>query len=541
MKKHVLPLITLFLLASILRLWQLGNIPVSMSDDEIRLSYNAYSISQTGKDINSNKLPLAFVVDSYAFNPIPIYVTSLSVKILGLSQMNARLPFAITGIMTVLLFYGICYQLFKKRSIALFSSLVLVFSPWHLQISRFAYEGEFALFFFALGIFLFLTIKKNTIFQTVCIMLPFLFAFYSYSGTKLLLIPVLLLLWWYKREFLTRKQIVTIILSIFVIFLSFFILTKTQHASSYGSQLFFFQNTSAKVAEAVELERRASLAPHILQTIYHNKLTYLSRIFTEHYAYALSPQFLFLDQEGSGIFSIWSRGELYYIEIPLFVLGFLYLFHKKRKEFVFLLVFLLIAPLPSGLGPDPFTYAIRSSLLLIPLMIFVGSGIYAISYYTSKKLVRNGLYALVIFTYVYFIAGYLTQYYYEWSLYGAKYYSKSTKDVVLLAQEKSKENKKVIVANADNMTLLQFAFYTKLSPRALQSIRQRKVAFPVTIGAVTFQQWCLVIPHTMDGVWKLPQKNTVFIERADCNVGLAPTTVIKTLDGQLIEWKVYEN
>ncbi|MCJ7740040.1 hypothetical protein MUP32_01830, partial [Candidatus Microgenomates bacterium] len=58
MKNKIL-LMAIFLLAFILRFWQLGSVPQSLDWDEASLGYNAYSIMKTGRDEYGSFLPLS--------------------------------------------------------------------------------------------------------------------------------------------------------------------------------------------------------------------------------------------------------------------------------------------------------------------------------------------------------------------------------------------------------------------------------------------------------------------------------------------------
>lgn len=539
MKKHTLVLIGILIVATIFRFWQLGQIPVSMSDDETRLSYNAYSIWKTAKDIDGHILPLAFVVSGYAFNPVAIYITSPFVGIFGLTMFTSRLPFAIGGIITVFLLYKITYLLLKNKNIALLSSLALSISSWHLQMSRIAYEGTLALLLYLLGIFVFLSIKSRKIFTTVLAMLAFLGAFYSYSGTKLIFLPIIGILVWYKFREFNYKQLAIIGVFSLLAFASFFVLSKTQNAAQYGRQ-FFFQD-AGKVSEAVELERRGSSAPELIKKMYHNKLTYWSKIFFEHYSYAFSPQYLFLNQEGNGIFATWFRGQMYYVEAPLVLLGIFFLFLRKRKEFLLMLLFLVIAPIPSGLGAEPFTYTFRSSFMLPWLMIFVGSGIYSLAYFFKSRNIKISAYILLVAFYMYFIGGYINRYYFEWSRYGAKYYSKADQDLSFLIN-KIKDNKKlIIVTNANFITFLQYAFYSKIPPEFVQKLNNTG---SIKFNNIIFQQTC---PQTeSQDPRDIIEKGTIYAVFAECpdvmtkfNPTGKPDYTIKSPEG-LNEWLIFE-
>ncbi len=273
MKKITVLLVIVIIFASILRLHKLGTIPTAMSDDEVRLAYNAYSIWNTGKDIYGKFLPLAFVVDGYAFNPIPIYLVSPFVGVFGLNEFSSRMLFALSGIASIYLVFLIANSLLKNKTIAMLSAFSLTFSAWHLQLSRFAYEGTIALFFYLLGIFLIIKTKKNNLWTIFGSCFAFLFAFYSYSGNKLILIPIIGAILWFKYKELTRRQLLIFGAFVLFIILSFAFLSKVQNASQYGTYAFFFQDNS-KVAEIVELERRGSSAPEILKKLYHNKFVY---------------------------------------------------------------------------------------------------------------------------------------------------------------------------------------------------------------------------------------------------------------------------
>jgi uncharacterized membrane protein len=313
-------------------------------------------------------------------------------------------------------------------------------------------------------------------------------------------------------------------------FFSFIYLSKFQGASKYGTYAFFFQDR-AKAAEAVELERRASDAPEILKQLYHNKFTYWGKIFLEHYGYALSPQHLFLDQEGSGIFSIWFRGQLYYIEAPLLLLGILYMFQTKKKEFWLLSSFVLIGPLPAALGAGPFTYTIRTSFVLPWLMVYVASGIYALSFYLHHR-IKLLVYLLVIITYLYLIGGYITQYYFEWTKYGGKYYSQEAKDIISFIGKN--RDKKIIAANVSHMLLLDYGFYNQTNPVKLQQVFKNNLS---SIDNLTILPQCIQFNSQNYGALS---GNVIYAIEAPCNSRLKPTSIIKTSDSKEITWRIYE-
>ncbi|MBI5019248.1 hypothetical protein HZB58_03170, partial [Candidatus Gottesmanbacteria bacterium] len=77
--------IIIIILAAFLRLWQLGNVPVSPDWDEAALGYNAYSILKTGKDEYGIFLPRTLrSFDDYK-PPLYTYLAIPAVAAFGLT------------------------------------------------------------------------------------------------------------------------------------------------------------------------------------------------------------------------------------------------------------------------------------------------------------------------------------------------------------------------------------------------------------------------------------------------------------------------
>jgi len=526
-KKEIIFAALIILLAALTRFLMLGQVPISLSDDEIRQVYSAYSIFHTGKDVYGNFLPLIFNIDSLNYGPVSIYISSLFFVFMKLSIFSGRLPYALFGALTVISVYFLTKSILKNSCIGFISATVLAISVWQIQISRLAHDASFALFFYVLGITLFTKIKKNELRNVLLAMFVLFLGFYSYAATRVIFIPFLIILIWYKFKDLNKKHIYIIVSSTLLIFGLFAYLSLTQKATEYGTGPFFFMDKS-NTALQVELERRGSQEPSVIKTIYHNKVTYWYKTFVNQYSYAFSPQFLFTSQEGSGIYSIWGRGELYSFEIILIFLGAIYLILKKRKEFIFILLMLLAAVLPSGLGINSPTYFTRSELMIPFLYILVASGVYAISYFVKNIDLKRLLYLFLVCFYIYAFGGYLFQYYYDWSRTNAKYYSKSTQDLVYKINFYRQEGKQVIVSSATDNTFLHYAFYNKLDPRLVQENINKS---PIIFNNIIFQKNCLLIK----------QQNVIFISSESCNYHATPSAEIKTYDNSETIWKIYEN
>src|SRR3989338_11330704 len=164
MKKTLVLLGAVTILAAVLRLYRLGSTPISLEWDEVAIGYDAYSLIKTGRDQFGDLLPVTFrSLDDYK-PPIYEYLTVIPVSVFGLTGFAVRLPSALSGIGMVFLLYffaGILFQnifLLKnyKNKASLLASFLLAVSPWHIQFSRAAFEVNVAAAVTVLAVYSFL-------------------------------------------------------------------------------------------------------------------------------------------------------------------------------------------------------------------------------------------------------------------------------------------------------------------------------------------------------------------------------------------------
>lgn len=509
-----------------IRVYRLNAIPVGMTDDEVRLVYNAYSLFHTGRDIAQHIfLPFSFVLHNFSFTPVSVYVTAPFVGFMGLTPFAARLPFALAGVGVVLLTYLTMKRLTGQATAALLAAAVLTVNVWAIQISRIAYESGFALLLYVYGTYVFLgSWKARSLRPVLYSMLLLFLGFNSYNATKLLYLPLLGILTWFRWKdiYRYRPYMVCIIASALVTLGSFWFLSATQGAGAHGGDISILQGPAA---QAVELSRRASVAPQVLKTLYHNKLTYYGDLIARHYLYAFSPDYLFLSQEGSGIYSLWSRGNLYLIELPFLFIGLLALVMRQRKIALLIILLVIISAIPSGIGPPPFTYATRSSFMLPWLALLIGYGVYTTIVAIRRPQWRVVSASVIILFYVYAVGGYFTQYYFEWPRYSAKSFAQDQKEIISFIQRYPDKRMNFIISNVSDMFLLQYAFYTQLDPRIVQQA-YAKNRVPNALGNI----------HIIPECSKEIPDDTVYVTLHACKTK-NPSTVITLPDGQ-IEWDI---
>ena len=151
-------LIAIFLIASLTRLLYLEQFPNGFTGDEAQQGYSAYSILKTGKDEWGQVLPIFPRGFGDYKPPLYTYLTIPSVAVFGLNIFAVRLPSALIGILTVGFIYLLTKELFKNKTIAVWAAFLLAINPWHIQLSRTAFEGNAGILFFVIGLWLFLKI-----------------------------------------------------------------------------------------------------------------------------------------------------------------------------------------------------------------------------------------------------------------------------------------------------------------------------------------------------------------------------------------------
>ena len=170
----------------------LGSAPVYLGQDEVFFGVTAHSIASTARDINGRFLPLYFQwpgrVPAVWFQPIPVYVMALFLKVLPLSEWSIRLPTLLFGIADIVLIYFVAARIFKRERSAVIASVLLALTPAHLIHSRLAMDFLYPLAFVLSWLLCLLTFlerrRLTTLFAaTTCLGL----GFYSYIASVALM------------------------------------------------------------------------------------------------------------------------------------------------------------------------------------------------------------------------------------------------------------------------------------------------------------------------------------------------------------------
>ena len=349
-RKVILTII--ILVAALLRFYKLGHLPPSLSWDETALGYNAYSIGQTGRDEYGRRFPVSYFASFGDYKPpVYVYLAVLPIKILGLNEFAVRFPSAFFGVLTVLLTFFLTKELFLGSIsqylnilVSLTASFLLAISPWHIIVSRQAFEANVATFFIVLGIFLFLKSLRDKVWLIFVSTACFVISFYTFNSARLF-IPLLFCFWAvvFRKELWERKKFVFggLVLGILLL------LPLIPHLLSPQGRLRFKEvNIFSDLDIIIEANRRIEVDQNAwwARIIHNRRLGYL-RSFLIHYFDHFKPDFLFFEGDINPKFSTRDTGQLYLIEALFLAAGFYFLVKEDGRAAWVLLSWLLLGRL----------------------------------------------------------------------------------------------------------------------------------------------------------------------------------------------------
>ena len=487
-------------LSIFLRFNQLGSNPPSINWDETSIGYNAYSILKTGNDEYGNRLPLSFRSFDDFKPPVYIYLTVPSVALFGLSEFAVRAPAAFFGTLSVVIFYLLVREVLKnfsfrqREQIALLSAFFMAVSPWHLQFSRAAYEGNIGLFFLMGAMYAFFVGLRKSYFLLFSSIL-FVVGIYSYHSFRLIIpifLVVLLVIFW--KELLSKKKSAIISTIIFVMFSlpvysSFVIPNNTQARLSMVS--IFNESDSLKDnLRQLQISRENN---NIIGEIVYNRRAFYFREGLKGYFDHFTPNFLFVTGAGSFYHHPVNFGMMYLWDLPFLLAGFYLLIRKIDKKILVMLALLLLAPLPSSIATGS-PHGVRAIAMIPTLLFAVAFGLYFVT--TKIRAYKNTIFSqfLIFAIFLAFLINfviYINQYYVETPRLYGYFWQAGNKEAILKAKELEENYDEIIMSYKYDQPHIYYLFYNKFDPKTYQenwsSINQENERFNRKIGKYNFQ------------------------------------------------------
>lgn len=474
-KRFLFIFLSIFILAAVLRLYKLNEIPPGVNRDEASIGYTAYSLLKTGRDEYGRLFPLSFQSFGDWKLPFYIYTTVPFVSVLGLSELAVRLPSALFGIATVGLTFFLVRQLFNNQTLSFLTMFLLAISPWHIHLSRVESESNTAVFFITLAVFLFLKSIKGRPWLIILSSLAFALTYYIYVGnyifTTLLLFGILI---FYRSE-IPRTKLTYTAVFLFIIFFGF-IASQTVFSANKtklsGSGIF---GDPAVVHAKIEIPRNEHPEQKsILIKIFHNRPIFGIEKFIQNYFNSFSSQFLFIRGGENKAHNISNFGNMYLIEAPFLFLGIVWLLTiKKTRGYKLLIWWVLIAPVAASLTKDaPHTNRMFAIFPMLPLLTALGIQVF-LATIKSYKRYKNILLGFTIFLFIGNVSLYLDRYYIHFPLEDAKYWGIGYKRLNEFLSNSANRSKQVAITRPEHSPYIYLLFYSKYDPKKYQKEAKR--------------------------------------------------------------------
>ena len=175
------------------RLIHIDIYPVGLNQDEASSAYDAWSVANYGIGRNGESFPVHFIAWGSGQNALYGYLMIPFIQLFGLSNLAIRLPMALVGCISLVIFYYFMKSAFDKKKAFVFTFIFAIF-PWHLMKSRWGLESNLFpdLILWAIYAMYFGIINKKKAFVWLS---GILFGISTYSyGTAYFFVPISLLL-----------------------------------------------------------------------------------------------------------------------------------------------------------------------------------------------------------------------------------------------------------------------------------------------------------------------------------------------------------
>lgn len=516
-------LFTLIFFSLSLRVYKIGSLPSGILPDEASFGYNAYSVLKTGKDEYGISYPLIF--KAFGDQKLPAYVYSLipSIKIFGLNNFSVRLPSAIAGTLITLSIFFLLLELGFTKEFSLIGSLIAATCQWSIILSRFSFESNIGLLFFILGVlFSFISYRKNKLLPIILAGLFFGLTWYSYTAYRLitpLILLSFLIVYMRNKKFINQYGI--------ILFISFVVTVSPLVLSTFSNQgqaRYKQAVLNSNLGTVLEINESRTFCtrylPKVICYANANKILFNSRNLFYRYINTFSPDYLFMTGDrNSKYINVDNFGLLPIILLPFYFLGVFFIWNrfiikKLSKNELFVIIGLIVTPLPSLLVGDP--QKIRLSALFPFLITLIVFGLYNFENYLKRTVIKKIYYfGLIVFLVLFsllFMINFLTIHVQKYEISYHTYVPKLMKYLGKFNKETS-----IYVRSIAESPIL-FAYTNKIEPMVFQKSVIRQSPDDIGFVHVTDLENLHVTERSIEEIYCQAKKNrtqTLYVTNED--------------------------
>jgi 4-amino-4-deoxy-L-arabinose transferase-like glycosyltransferase len=471
-------LIVIILFALLIRVVNVSQNPPSLAWDEAAFGYNAFSLGIDGRDEFGILLPYKYIESFGDFKPVLYaYLSVIPVKIFGLNEFSIRLPSILLGVLTVIMTYFLVLRIFFKSKnkyyYALSAAFFLAISPWHINLSRAAFEANVATFLIVVGVWAFLAAIQDKKWYLIISAIFFSLSFYTFNTPRIvvpILVAILALGTW--RELLKiKKQIVLSMIIGLILILPIIPFLASPQASLRFKEVNIFSDIS--VIERTNQEI-ANDGGSIFSKVIHNRRFAFTIEFMSHYLDTFNPDFLFIHGDENKRFSTQDVGQMYLWDLPFLLVGIGILFLKRESYWWVIPVWFFVGIIPAATARET-PHALRLETTLPMLQIVTAIGFVSVLSWLRRYKRKSIFYAafglfsfLLVINSLYYLHGYFKHYPREYS----SYWQYGYKEAVNYASSQEQNYDHIYVTDLLGRPYIYFLFYQKTDPRVFRTTAQ---------------------------------------------------------------------
>ncbi|KKQ96291.1 MAG: hypothetical protein UT20_C0013G0007 [Candidatus Levybacteria bacterium GW2011_GWA1_39_11] len=475
-------LIIIFILALFFRFFNLSSIPPQPTVDEVSIGYNAYSILKTGADEYGNKFPILLrAYDDYR-PALYVYLAVPFVGLFGLNPLAVRLPSVILSTLSVIAVYFLIKELAigaksirlgkSQLDLSFVTTCLFAISPWHIYISRLGHEVNASFSFLIFGLLFFLRFINKQKWNLYLSALFFGLSFNSYQSTKLVapLILAVLAILHFKTLIANKKTVIISAIIGFIVALPILSTSFDQNAliRFKATNLLEYSVDYFKIQKERLDENRAK--GDLVGVLFDNRKVASGLLISKAYLSHLNPQWLFLN-EGGEQFKAPALGLLYLFELPLSILGLLFLTRTgiPTKTVIFIFAWSVIAIIPGAITTG-YAHPMRIFSILPVPQIFAAVGFLIFINYFQKfrpVVLAGSVFVAFIFA-LWFFHSYFTLVPRELS----SHFQYGILNAFARAEKIEDRYEKVVVSNTDRLfeSYMFYLYYKRYDPELYQKI-----------------------------------------------------------------------
>lgn len=459
----------ILILATAARLLWLPQVPASLNWDEISMGVSANSILQTGRDEWGSQLPIFFRSYGEWKSAVYIYLLVPFIKVLGLNAWAVRLPSALAGILAVYLTYLIGKKIYTEK-VGLWAAFFLAISPWHLMLSRPAFEANLSLTLILAGLYFFLRASPTIHYPSTILSAVFFgLAPHTYNSAKVV-VPLLVLYLIFSSRLLRNFKQLLFFLGILFLFATPILLNLWSGRAQYRYSQVGVTTDLLGLNEFVD-NRRTFPLPPLVNKLLFNRGTYFVRQTVGNYLSYFDPSFLIWEAGDHNQHHLKFFGVLYKVEFILALMGVYYLFFRKLSFIThYPLIIILLGFLPAAMTRD--SHHVLRSILTIPgWQLLAALGINYLREVNIKYL------KLFIWILGFEIAVFMTAYFTWYPKAFARDWQQGYEQVSSFLREHESEYDQIIMTKWYGEPQLFLAFYNKWDPEWYQQENQKNLRY----------------------------------------------------------------